>query len=66
MRRRTRSFIGTVIMIVFVIVYALSVMVLAEPILKDAGELKKLAFYAVAGLAWVLPMMPLISWMGRE
>jgi hypothetical protein len=23
------------------------------------------AFYAVAGLGWVLPAMPLISWMSR-
>ncbi len=66
MTRRTRSFIGTIVMILFVIVYALVVMVIAEPILKDAGALTKLAFYVVAGFAWVLPMMPLISWMGRE
>ena len=66
MSRRMRSFIGTIVMVLFVIVYALVVMVIAEPILRDAGQIKKLAFYVVAGFAWVLPMMPLISWMGRN
>ena len=65
MTRRTRKFIGTLAMIVFVIAYALVVMALAQPILKDAGPWTQLAFYATAGLAWVLPIMPLIAWMER-
>ena len=65
MTRRTRKFIGTVAMIIFVAAYALVVMALAQPILKDAGPWTQLAFYAIGGLAWVLPIMPLIAWMER-
>ncbi len=65
MTRRTRTLIGTIVIIVFVIVYALVMMALAQPILKDAGGWTQLAFYLTAGLAWIVPIMPLISWMER-
>ncbi|PSC05275.1 DUF2842 domain-containing protein [Alsobacter soli] len=65
MRRRQRKFIGAVAMIVFVIVYALAVMALAQGTIRDAGKLAQALFYVVGGLAWVLPLMPLIKWMER-
>jgi hypothetical protein len=45
--------------------YALLVMVLAQPILNGASHLVQGLFYLVAGLAWVLPIMPLIKWMDK-
>lgn len=65
MNRRTRKFIGTLAMLIFVIVYALVVMVLAQPILTDASKLTQGLFYFIAGLGWILPLMPLIRWMER-
>ena len=65
MSRRIRKLIGTIVILLFVIVYALVVMALAQPILKDAGAWTQLAFYVVAGMAWILPIMPLIVWMER-
>jgi hypothetical protein len=65
MRRRTRKLVGTVTMLVFVVFYALLVMVLAQPILNGASHLTQGLFYLVAGLAWVLPIMPLIKWMDK-
>lgn len=65
MTRRTRTLIGTIVILLFVIVYALVVMALAQPILTGAGAWTQLAFYIVAGLAWIVPVMPLISWMER-
>ncbi len=65
MNRRTRKFIGTLSMLVFVIVYALVVMALAQPILMDASKLTQGLFYFIAGLSWILPLMPLIRWMER-
>mgnify|MGYP001765243810 CR=1 FL=1 len=65
MSRRLRKLIGTIIILLFVIIYALVVMALAQPILKGAGTLTQLAFYVVAGMAWILPIMPLIVWMER-
>ncbi len=51
-------------MIVFVMIYALVAMALfqARP-LQDANLFIKTVLYAVIGLGWVLPLMPLIRWM---
>ncbi len=65
MRRSTRKFIGAVIMLGFVAVYALVVMVIAQGRLQDAAKPIQTVFYLVAGLAWILPLMPLIRWMER-
>ncbi len=66
MGRRTRKFIGAATMLAFVACYALCAMVLAEsrPVHEASGLVQGL-FYAIAGLAWILPLMPLIAWMER-
>jgi hypothetical protein len=65
MRRRTRKFVGTIVMLVFVCAYALTVMALVESRIQDAPKLWLNLFYGVVGLAWILPLMPLIAWMER-
>lgn len=66
MARRTRKFLGTAVMLVFVSVYALCAMVLSEtqPV-RNAPRLVQTIYFAIVGLAWVLPLMPLIAWMER-
>jgi Protein of unknown function (DUF2842) len=63
MRRRTRKLVGTLVMLAFVLVYALVVTAVAAPILIGASQLVQAVFYAVAGLAWAPPLMVLIKWM---
>ncbi len=65
MRRRTRKLIGTVVMLIFVCVYALAVMALAEGRIQSASALWLNLFYIVMGLAWIVPLLPLIAWMER-
>lgn len=65
MRRSTRKFIGAVAMLVFVTAYALAVMVIAQGRIHDAAKPIQTVFYLVAGMAWILPLMPLIKWMER-
>ena len=69
LRRRQRKLIGAAVMVLFVVVYALRAMAVsqARP-LQEASKLVQGIWYAVIGLAWILPMMPLIRWMerGRE
>jgi hypothetical protein len=38
---------------------------LAQMIGVSHNRLLEIAYYVVAGLGWVLPAMPLISWMSR-
>jgi hypothetical protein len=60
---RTRKLVGTLLMLVFVAVYALVVTALAAPVLLAANKAVEAAFYVVAGLAWAPPLMLLIRWM---
>jgi hypothetical protein len=53
-------------MLAFVLVYALIAMVLAQaPAIRRAPALMQFFSYAILGMAWVLPLMPLIKWMER-
>ena len=62
---RTRKFLGTIALLVLVVVWSLMGMTLAQtPWLAGSGLLQAI-FYVVAGLGWVLPAMPIISWMAR-
>jgi predicted membrane channel-forming protein YqfA (hemolysin III family) len=65
MQRRIRKLVGTLAIFVFVIFYALVAMALAESRIVDAPKLIQTIFYVVLGLAWILPVMPLIRWMER-
>ncbi len=63
---RTRKFIGAIVMTLFVVFYALVAMALAQARpLQDASGLIQGVAYAALGLAWILPLMPLIRWMQK-
>ncbi len=66
MGRRNRKLIGAIAMLAFVLVYALCAMVLSEsqPV-RHASWLVQTLYFAVVGLAWILPLLPLITWMER-
>ena len=62
---RTRKLVGTIVLLVLVIVWSLLGMAVAQTPWLAASKLAQAIFYVVAGLGWVLPAMPLISWMSR-
>jgi hypothetical protein len=65
MNIRTRKFLGTIALLVLAAVWSLIGMALAQmPWLERSGLLQA-AFYVIAGLGWVLPAMPIVSWMSR-
>ena len=62
---RTRKLLGTIALLVLVVVWSLTGMAVAQmPSLANSGLLQAI-FYVVAGIGWVLPAMPIISWMAR-
>ena len=62
---RLRKFIGAVALFVLVLAWALIAMAVAQfPAIRDSTVLSIL-YYVIAGLGWVLPAMPLVSWMSR-
>ncbi len=65
MPTRLRKLIGTVALLVLVTVWALLAMALAQsPTIRD-NSLLSVAYYVIAGIGWVVPAMPLVSWMAR-
>jgi uncharacterized protein DUF2842 len=65
MNIRTRKFLGTIALLVLVTFWALMGMTVAQtPWLANSGYLQAI-FYVVAGMGWVLPAMPIVSWMSR-
>lgn len=59
---RLRVLAGTLILLLGLAAYALAVMSLAVRVLPDNLVVETL-FYAVAGIAWVLPAAKLTRWM---
>jgi len=62
---RTRKLVGAVALLALVIVWGLLAMALAQSVLTNINGWVATIYYIVAGLGWVLPAMPLVSWMAR-
>jgi hypothetical protein len=65
MPARIRKLIGTIALLVLVSMWALLAMALAQSALTDINGFAAAIYYVVAGLGWVLPAMPIISWMSK-
>jgi hypothetical protein len=64
MVQRTRKLLGTVVLLVFLCLYALLVMALSVK-LPTWGVAGRTLYYAAAGLLWVIPAGLLVKWMQR-
>jgi len=62
---RTRKLVGAVALLALVTFWGLLAMALAQSVLTNINGWVATIYYVVAGLGWVLPAMPLISWMAR-
>jgi hypothetical protein len=60
---RLKKLIGTILLIVLVIVYALLATMIAVAQLSQSGPLAHFAFFLFSGLLWILPAMAVIKWM---
>ena len=65
MRQRTRKLIGTVLLLVWVIFYALVIMAIPHNAVRRFGPVGEPVFYALAGIAWIPVAMLVIWWMAR-
>jgi len=66
MSLRLRKFIGTIVLLVLVVVWALVAMALAQAPAIRENALTATLYYVIAGLGWVVPAMPLVRWMSRR
>jgi regulator of protease activity HflC (stomatin/prohibitin superfamily) len=65
MHVRTRKLIGTIVLLLFLAVYATAAAVIGSGRIALAPQWVQFAFYFTAGLLWVIPAGLLIRWMQR-
>lgn len=63
MSPRIRKLVGTVLLLVVLAIYSLLVGVAASAVLTGSNKFVEMIFYAIAGLAWIVPAGFLIRWM---
>lgn len=61
---RVRKLIGLVAILLFLALYVIVVSTVGDHLPDHWAA--RLAYYAVAGTFWGLPLFPLIRWMNRE
>lgn len=62
---RTRKLVGTIVLLVFLIVYAFLAMTAAIVLQVRASKFVEVLYYFVAGLAWLPPAAWVIWWMQK-
>lgn len=62
---RTRKFIGAVILVLFLVAYALMAMALGASQIVGGSQIVQVIYFFTAGIAWVIPAGILIRWMQR-
>ncbi|GAB2187556.1 DUF2842 domain-containing protein [Roseibium sp. LAB1] len=60
-----RKFIGMVLLVIFVVVYALTAMVIGDLTMQQASNTVRFIYFGIAGLVWVIPAGAIIWWMER-
>lgn len=66
MPMRVRKFIGALALFALVTVWALVAMALAQATLIHDNALTSMAYYVIVGMGWVLPAIPIVTWMSRS
>jgi len=60
---RLKKLIGTVLLVLLVIVYAIAATLVAVARLGHSSSLVHFAYFLFTGFLWVLPAMAIIKWM---
>lgn len=66
MNPRFKTFIGSIVLVAMMALYALVAVTIASARLADSSVWVHLAFFAFTGLLWIIPAMGLVSWMLRD
>jgi hypothetical protein len=66
MSPRIKKLIGTILILLWLPVYAILAIGIAAHLLPHAGSASAFVFYALAGTLWAVPVGMLFPWMMRE
>lgn len=64
MNPRLKKFVGSIAILVFLVVYAALAIIVAD-LIPDHPAID-LVYFVVAGVSWILPIIPLMTWMNRD
>ena len=62
---RTRKLVGTIVLLIYLAIYAFLAMLAAVALQVNDNKLVELLFYIVGGIGWVPLAAWLVSWMSR-
>jgi hypothetical protein len=62
---RTRKFIGILLTLAYITLYALVVMAVGGVFILGKGVVAELLFYVIAGFGWLPVEMAIIRWMSK-
>ena len=62
---RVKKLVGTLVLLVFVTVYALLAMWLGAAVINAQHGAVQFVFYVAAGIAWTIPAFAIIKWSSK-
>ncbi len=65
MTLRTRKLFGSIVLVIWMIVFSLTAMALIGKLPERPHFLLELIMYVVLGFGWILPLKPVFIWMGK-
>ena len=65
MRNRTRKFVGTIALLLFLAIYAILAMAVGASQLIIESKSMQWLYFLVAGLVWLIPAGLLVRWMQK-
>jgi hypothetical protein len=66
LRPHTKKFIGVLVILVWLAVFIVIAWGVGIRVLPQANGLVKFLYYAVAGMAWIVPIGLMLPWMSRD
>ena len=66
MNPRLKTFIGSILLVALMGIYALVAVTIASARLAESSGLVHLAFFGITGILWIIPAMGLVSWRLRD
>jgi hypothetical protein len=65
MSSRLKKFVGLLVTLLWLAAYSIFLVGIAIRVLPGADGFTQFLFYMLGGLAWTIPLFPLIAWMNR-
>ncbi len=57
MKKRSKKLIGSIIILLYLIIYALIAMKIGTEILNQTSAILQTIYYCISGIVWIIPVM---------